>query len=202
MSTEPQLTFYASPFACSLAVHIVLLEQQRPFEVVWVDRIAHTLADGSDFARINPKNKVAAVVLPDGTLRTEMVALLSWLDERTPRSADESQRLLEWLGFLATEVHKQLLFPWFHPKVDDGVRAFAQELREPAFALLEQTLAHQPTLLGPEEPSVADAYLLWSLLLAENAWGRFFGEGLKTFRKRMLARPSVQRAITVERALL
>lgn len=200
--SDPQLTLYASPFACSLAAHIVLLEQQRPFQVVWVDRITHQLADGSSFDAINPKGKVAAVRLPDGTLLTEMVALLTWLDERTPRSADESQRLLEWLTFLATEVHKQLLFPWFHPKVNDGTRAFVQELREPVFDVLEQALSQQPTLLGPEEPSVADAYLLWTLLLGEQAWGRFLGDGLKAFRKRMLARPSVQQAIATERALL
>lgn len=191
-----ELTLYAGPFTCSLAVHLTLVEQQRSFRIVWVDRITHRMEDGADFEQVNPKGKVAALLLEDGRLLTENVAILAWLDG----SADV--RLLEWLTFVGTEVHKQLLFPWFHPTADDGVRAFVDRLREPVFAHLERTLSRQPTLLGGDEPSVADHYLLWTLLLAGEAWGRSLPDGVNAFRKRMLARPTVQRVVAVERAAL
>lgn len=52
--------FY-SPGACSLASHIVLAETNSKYETEKVNLQAHTLEDGSDYYKINPKGAVPAL---------------------------------------------------------------------------------------------------------------------------------------------
>ena len=63
-----------------------------------------------DYTEINPKGYVPALVLDDGQLLTENVAILSWVADRDPKLAPSGDlgrtRLIEMLAFIATELHK------------------------------------------------------------------------------------------------
>jgi glutathione S-transferase len=48
------MKLYYAPEACSLAPHIVLRELELPFQLIRVDNISKTTADGDDFLAINP----------------------------------------------------------------------------------------------------------------------------------------------------
>ena len=104
------MKLYLAPGACSLADHIALHEAGLAFERVRVDLRAKRTEDGRDFNEINPKGYVPALVLDDGQLLTENVAILCWVAERAPELAPDGElgriRLLEMLAFIATELHK------------------------------------------------------------------------------------------------
>ena len=95
------MKLYLTPGACSLADHIALHEAGLEFDRVRVDLRTKRTEDGRDFNEINPKGYVPALVLDDGQLLTENVAILSWVAERAPRLAPGGDlgrtRLIEML---------------------------------------------------------------------------------------------------------
>ena len=54
------MKLFYSPGACSLAVHITLIEAEMSYELVKVGRDKQT-SDGRDFLTINPKGYVPAI---------------------------------------------------------------------------------------------------------------------------------------------
>ena len=72
------MKLYLAPGACSLADHIALHEAGLEFDRVKVDLRIKRTEDGRDFTEINPKGYVPALVLDDGQLLTENVAILCW----------------------------------------------------------------------------------------------------------------------------
>jgi glutathione S-transferase len=196
------ITLYAIPFSCSLATRLALSEARVPHEIRWVSR-GSLLIEGEegDLRRINPKGKVTTLVLEDGTVLTENVAVLSWVAERaTGRRVD--QQTLTWLSFIATELHKQVMSPAFDPlspeaTKEDVVKRLLPEALKPPVAALERSAL----LSGGEQPSVADFYLLWTLFLAQRARGEL-PPTLTRFRDRMLQRQVVAEVVTHERKKL
>jgi glutathione S-transferase len=69
------MKLYLTPGACSLADHIALHEAGLAFDRVRVDLKTKRTEDGRDFNQINPKGYVPALVLDDGQLLTENVAI-------------------------------------------------------------------------------------------------------------------------------
>jgi len=99
--------------ACSLASNIALREAGLPFELVKVDRRTRRAADGLDYNEVNPKGYVPALTLDSGEVLTENVAVLQYIADRNPASklappagTMERHRLVEWLGFISSEIHK------------------------------------------------------------------------------------------------
>ena len=199
-------TLYAVPFSCSLAVNLTLAQHAMSVSLRWVRRGAARQIEGLELAHLNPKRKVPALVLPDGELLTEMVGVLLYLDEAhgPARPPEERRRLIEWLSFLATELHKSVLAPAYDAAVSDEARADARDrLLPPVLAILEDRLSGRDTLLGGETPSGADAYLLWGLLLLRNLWPETVATtALTAFRHRMLAQPWVPQVLALEREVL
>lgn len=194
-------TLYAFPFACSQAVHAVLRAQGIEPELRWVPRgPARKVAD-ADLATVNPKRKVPTLVLPDGTVLTEIVSVLHALDAPTDRTPSERRAHLEWLAFLATELHQQVLGPLFDPDTpQETLPDLKQRLLPPVLAHLEATVHEHGTLLGTD-PSPADHYLVWGLLLLGIRWPEMVATpGLQAFRARMLEQPALQQTLAIERA--
>ncbi|MBX2802504.1 MAG: glutathione S-transferase family protein [Myxococcales bacterium] len=159
--TPPVL--YAMPFGCSMAVHLALRQRGITPRIRWLVGRGPRLLDGGDFREVNPKGKVAALLL-DGRLITENVAVLLAVAELGGPRYD---RLAEaqWLTFVATELHKQVLYPSFDPGAPPQTRDdVLKRLLPPVLSHVEDHLGERPYLLG-EEPSVADDYLYWALLM-------------------------------------
>ena len=73
------MKLYYAPGACSQAPHIAAHELGLAVEAVKVDLAKHTLPDGSDYYKVNPKGYVPLLVLDDGTPISEASVILQYL---------------------------------------------------------------------------------------------------------------------------
>jgi len=191
------MKLYYAPGACSLADHIALHEAGIAFERDAVDLKAKRTASGQDFTAINPKGYVPALVLDDGELLTENVAILDWIASKhgalMPGGALGRSRLIEALAYISTELHGG--FKPFFRGSDDAAKAAASAALTRRFEYLAERLQGD-YLFGPQ-PSTADFYLFVMLL-----WAGKFGvaapDPLPAFRARVMVRPATQLAMQHE----
>ncbi|MDI6029379.1 glutathione S-transferase N-terminal domain-containing protein [Corticibacterium sp. UT-5YL-CI-8] len=105
--------FYHTPTSCSQATHILLREARLDFRPHKVDIFTRTLEDGSEYTQVNPNGYVPALVLDDGMLLTENVAIIDWIASQSPVLVPEGRlgrtRHLQVLAYLSTEVHKPFI---------------------------------------------------------------------------------------------
>jgi glutathione S-transferase len=112
----------------------------------------------------------------------------------------ERYRLMEWLNFIATELHKGFA-PLWKPDTPEAYRPVAIAGLAKRFDYLQPILARQPYLTG-EAFTIADAYLYtivnWSghLKVDLAKW-----PALVQFQARVAARPRVQDALRAEHLL-
>jgi len=197
------MKLYYSPAACALAPHIVLSESGLPYKTAHVDLKTHKLADGTDYFGINPKGYVPLLELDDGTRLSEVAVILQYIADRRPGTLApafgtiERYRLMEWLNFIATELHKQF-GPLWAPTTPDSVKASQKEKLATRFELIAKTLEAQPYLMG-DSFTVADAYLFtvlnWAPMLNVDL-APF--PALQQFQARVAARPAVHAALVAE----
>ncbi|MGH6902583.1 MAG: glutathione binding-like protein [Geminicoccaceae bacterium] len=191
------MKLYLAPGACSLADHIAMHEAGLEFDRIRVELRTKRTEDGGDFNEVNPKGYVPALVLDDGQLLTENVAILSWVAERAPKLAPGGDmgriRLIEMLAFIATELHKPFVRAFF--PTSDAEKKSAQDAIGKRLGLLAERL--RGDYLFGRECSVADAYLYVML-----RWARMQGltipEPLPAFARRMEGRPAVRLALQHE----
>jgi glutathione S-transferase len=198
------MKLYFAPGTCSLHPHIALLEAGLPFELVRVDTRSHRVSDGRDYYAINPKGYVPALELPDGSLLTEGAVIDQYIADRKPEAkllppfgTLERYHVLEWLNFIATEVHKSFS-PLFGSAPED-VKLFARAKIGKRFDYVATRLDGHEFLVG-DTFTVADAYLFNMLM-----WTKWTGidladwPSLLAFFGRVGARPAVQQAMKAER---
>jgi glutathione S-transferase len=197
------MKLYYSPAACSLAPHIALEEAGIPYDLAKVDLRTHKLADGTDYYAINPKGYVPLLELDTGERLSEVAVILQYIADRKPGALApaygtmERYRVMEWLNFIATEIHKQY-GPLWYPDTPDATKEAQRAKLASRFDLIVTTLAKQPYLVG-ESFTVADAYLFtivnWSGMLKVDLsrW-----PALQQFQSRIAARPKVHQALKAE----
>lgn len=198
------MQLYYSPGACSLASHITLREAGLPVDLKKTDTKTKKLEDGSDYFAVNSKGAVPALRLDDGQILTEGPAILQYLADQKPESklapkagTLERYRLLEWLNFITSEIHKSFS-PLFNPTADAKVKEYTTQNLEKKFDWLNQQLTGKQYLTG-DNFTIADAYLF----VVAN-WSNFVGidlgrwPALKAFQDRVAARPKVQEALAAE----
>ncbi len=191
------MKLYYSPGACSMAPHIILKELGIESELEAVDLKTHKTQSGEDYYRVNPKGYVPALVRDDGDMLTEATAVLYFLSEQKPTPGVDRIRLVEWLTFLATEVHKNFS-PLFSPATPREAVVLLKEKLASRFELIDRELIQRRFLLGSEFTG-ADAYLYTML-----NWCPKLGvdidkfKNLEAFSKRVAKRPSVQEALEEE----
>jgi glutathione S-transferase len=191
------MKLYFTPGACSLADHIAMHEAGLAFDRIRVDLETKRTEDGGDYTKVNPKGYVPALVLDDGQLLTENIAILSWVADRDPKLAPDGElgriRLIEMLAFLSTELHKQF-GRFFFPTSDVEKQAAQAAIRK----WLDFVAARlRGDYLFGNEFSVADAYLFVMLRWA-GMKGLDLFEPLPAFVERMNARPAVRLALQHE----
>jgi glutathione S-transferase len=190
--------------ACSMASNIALREAGLNFELVKVDRKTRKAADGLDFNEVNPKGYVPALTLDNGETLTENIAILQYIADRNPAArlapaagTMERYRLMEWLGFITSEIHKGFS-PLFRADAADAVKEYTRNNLTLRLDYAERALGSKSYLMG-EQFTVADAYLYVVL-----GWGTHvnFDIGrwpqLKRLHERVGARPHTLEALKSE----
>lgn len=187
-------TLYSFPFSCSLAVQITLERHQIPYALVDVQRGAGRKVDTDGYGAVNPKRKVPTLILPDGEVLTEIVSVLHYLGGRyAGLDAVGERRRLEWLAFVATELHQQVLGPTFDAATPTAAIADIEvRLLPPVLADLTRALANRGSLLGGPL-GVTDSYLLWGLSLVRHRWPDALSVELGRYLAHGMADPAVQR---------
>lgn len=198
------MKLYYSPGACSLAPHIVLREAGHAFNLVKVDIPNKKTEHGDDYWKINPKGYVPALVLDSGEVLTEVGVVCQYLADQKPGSGLAPQagtmaryHLMEWLNFVATEVHKQI-GALFNPKMTPEMKEVQLGVIERRLNALEKMLGGKDYLMG-EKFSVADAYLFtvlnWTRIhkIDMGKWPQ-----LQAFMARVADRPQVKEAMKAE----
>ncbi len=198
------MKLYYSPGACSLAVNIALHETGIPFELERVDNKAKVTKSGENFWDVNPKGVVPVLKVANGEILTEVTTLLQHVADQKPEAglmpragSMDHYRVLEWLSFIATELHKQFT-PLFKDGTPGEYRLIAKENVLNAFKLIDVHLADKQWLAGGNY-SVADIYLF-----TVSNWARFQDiditqwPNIEDLRKRVRARPKVQEAMKAE----
>lgn len=198
------MKLYFTPGACSLAPHIALHEAGLSFEPVKVDLKAKKLAGGEDYFAINPKGAVPALGLDNAEVLTENAAVLQYIADQAPDSGLlppvgelRRYRVLEWLNYVATELHKGY-GPLWNPSSSAEAKESTRKLLAKKFDYVEQQLGSGPYLMG-ETFTLPDAYLFVMLTwtkLHEIDLSRW--PGLTAFFERVRARPAVQEAMRTE----
>ena len=191
------MKLYYAPLACSLADHIALREAGFVFDLERVDLRSHQTESGADFRDINPKGYVPALILDDGGMITENVALLDWIAAQSPALSLPGPlgrtRVLEALTYITTEIHRAFKPMWHAGTAAEKAAAAASV--QSLLAPLDAAMAGD--FLFGDSPTVADFYLFVMLLWAEK-FGVDTPAELEELRDRLRARPTVQAAMAYE----
>lgn len=198
------MKLFYSPGACSLSPHIVLREGGFDFALERVDLKTGVTEAGRDYKTINPLGYVPALELDDGEVLTEGPAIVQYLADRVPdrRLAPPAgtlarYRLMEWLNFISTELHKGF-GALFNPAFADAAKTIVRAQLERRIGEAERRLGSRSYALG-EDFTVADAYLFTVL-----GWAKYVNvdlspwPGLGAYLGRVAARPAVQAALAAE----
>jgi glutathione S-transferase len=201
------MDLYFAPLACSMASRIAIYEANAAANFIYVDIHSHPqkrlLADGGDYHAINPMGQVPAIRTDDGDVIAENPVVLQYVADRSPRaqlappSGVERYRLLQWLNFISTELHKATYIPLLNRSSAEGAKAFAREKLPLRMRHLSDHVRGRSFLL--EGFTVADAFLVTVL-----NWSPYAGIALSewpevnAYFQRLIQRPSVARALAEE----
>ncbi|HAU5591462.1 TPA: glutathione transferase GstA [Citrobacter amalonaticus] len=198
------MKLFYKPGACSLASHITLRESGKDFTLDGVDLMKKRLENGDDFFAVNPKGQVPALLLDDGTLLTEGVAIMQYLADSVPDrqllapvSSISRYKTLEWLNYIATELHKGFT-PLFRPDTPEEYKPTVRALLEKKMQYVDAALKEGQWICGSRF-TIADAYLFtvlrWAYAVKFNMDGL---ENIAAYMKRMAERPGVAAALKAE----
>jgi glutathione S-transferase len=198
------MKLYYAPGACSLSPHIALLEAGLPYDLVKVDLRAKKLENGDDFLKVNPKGQVPALVTDDGELITEGPVIVQRIADKVAaknlapaRDSAERYKLLEWLTYINSELHKNI-GPMFNPMLSDEAKGVFKDRATSKFKYVDSQLAGHDYLMG-KQFTVADGYLYVMLRWADGMKFDLSGlNNLLAYKDRVAARPKVQEALVKE----
>lgn len=198
------MKLFYKPGACSLASHISLRESGLDFTLVGVDLQKKVTETGEDFLQTNPKGQVPTLQLDDNTVLTEGVAIMQYIADSVadrqllaPVSSISRYKTLEWLNFIATELHKGFT-PLFRPDTPEDYKPTARALLDKKMAYIDSELADCEWISGSRF-TIADAYLFTVLRWAFAVKLEMDGyKNIAAYMARVAARPAVAAAIAAE----
>ena len=200
------LKLYYMPGTCALASHIALAEAGADYELALVD-FSISGQRSPEFLKINPKGRVPALETSQGVL-TETPAILVFIAQTYPKAAlapvddhYEFARCQAFNSYLSSTVHIAHSHRMRGSRWADEPEAIAAMQRKvpqsvgEAFALIEQTLAAGPWVLGSSY-SICDPYLFTMA-----GWLEADGVDIKALPRvnehfqRMAKRPALRRVL-------
>jgi glutathione S-transferase len=199
------MKLYYMTGSCSLASHICLYEAGVKFETVGLDRKNHTFPDGEKLESVNSKGYVPILKLDNGQLLTENVAVLLYIADLNPAAklapaagtSLERYRLIEWLAFINSEIHKSYR-PLFQRESSDELKKYALGNLTKRLGWLDINLGDRK-FIAADHFTAADAYLFvvlnWAgaIKLDLSQW-----PNLRRLHAELSTRPSVQSALKAE----
>jgi glutathione S-transferase len=199
------MKLFFSSGTCSLSPHIVLNEAGFDFTTERVDLKRHATASGQALASVHGKDYVPILELDDGQRLTEGPVIVQYLADLKPQAglippvgSMERYRVLEWLNYTTSELHKTF-YPLFHPELPvDDWRQHARDKVSRTFEWVSSQLGQQEYVTGARF-TVADAYLFtvvnWANFVSVdlNRWPT-----LTRYLARVAARPAVAKTLQAE----
>jgi glutathione S-transferase len=206
-------TLWTSTFTSGTLAHQVAAVSGLPFDLRFI-----SLRSGDhkkpDYLAINPKGEVPALQLADGTVVTELPAIIQWFAEAAPESGllpkEPGKRIkaIEWLAWCHWSMGRHFSPCFAALRLTDGdeqaatvVRAAALKRCRTALEFADAALARNGgTLVGTEQPTAADIFLA--------SLGGFAGflkldiaelTNLGALMGRVMAMPGVARAMAREK---
>jgi glutathione S-transferase len=207
------LTLYYSPGACSMASHIGLEEAGAQFEGKQV-----ALAKGEqktpEYLKINPRGKVPALRLEDGSVLTENTAILTYLGKRfpeknlLPKDPAAEARCISMMAWLSNSVHPAFTHI-FRPerfsedeKALPGIKESGKKTFWAALQEIDGIVAGKKWMQG-DQFTTCDPYAL-----VFYGWGARIELPVKelknytAWKDRMLERPAVRKVLEKEQNIL
>lgn len=206
----PFTLFYGVPEGCSFGSIVALDWSGARYNLCRID-MPETVSS-ADFKRLNPAGETPTLMLPDGRLVSESMAILSHIAAKSfdrglgfePGSADDD-RLKQMLAFLNTTFFNAFTPLWYtleHELTEearDALRAYGIAKVEQAHAQLETLLGSNEWLIG-DRRSLADAYFIgiarWNDF--HKVVDRTAYPSLNRLYQRMLDDPAVRFAHAIE----
>ncbi|MFD2249571.1 glutathione S-transferase [Pseudochelatococcus lubricantis] len=162
-------TLYYWPGYCSFATHVVLRWIGAEYSLNKVDYEAR---QSEAYKRdINPSSTVPVLVLPDGFVLSQNVAILNYLADTYPDArlggdgtTLDRARVNRWLGYINSDVHK-VFSPLLHPErvpgnaeAQEATKEIARQTLRRHFEILNSQLETNEWIAG-DQRSIADPYL-------------------------------------------
>ena len=203
------LKLYYTPGTCALASHIALEDAGAAFESVRIS-FKPNEQNSPEYLAINPKGRVPSLVTDRGVL-TETPAMLAFIAQSFP--AAQLAPLDDPFAFAEVQAFNSYLCSTVHIAHAHRMRGYRWATEETSFAdmqrmvpksmgacyrMIEQNMLRGPWVMG-EHYTICDPYLF-----TIGTW--LEGDGVDVgklprvieHRKRMLARPAVQKAVAAE----
>lgn len=198
------MKLFYKPGACSLASHIVLRESGVDFTLEKVDLANKHLENGGDFFNVNPKGQVPAIQLDGNTLLTEGTAIMQYIADSVPDrqllapvGSITRYKALEWLNYVATELHKGFT-PLFRPDTPEEYKPAVRAQLEKKLQFVEEALRDKQWINGLRF-TIADAYLFTVLRWARAVKLKMDDlSNVNAYMDRVAARPAVIAALAAE----
>jgi len=209
------IQLYFSPGACSFVPHVMLEKAGVPFEPIMV-KLHKGEQQTPEFQMLNPNGQVP-VLVDDGEVLTQILALVGYLDKRFPQAhilpdtPMARARAIEMLSWLNNTVHPTFTHVFMPHKFSDqpDVQANIREHAVGQYRRLMQALQARVVALSPgqwlagEHLGPVDAYTL-----TVTRWATMAGIApadmpqLWSYVQRVAADAAVARVIERERLTL
>jgi len=196
-------TLYYTPSACSISPHIALRESGLEFTLDKVDLRAKKTHDGGDFLAVNPSGYVPALRLPTGEILTEGAVIVQYIADQAPAAklapplgTMERYRLMEWMNFIATELHKGQA-PLLNVLSGDDLKEQLSHKLVKRFHRVAEALGTHEWFFG-DQFTVVDGYLFYNMRLWQRTVKRELPAELVPYYQRLAVRPSIAAALAAE----
>jgi glutathione S-transferase len=196
------MKLYYSPNACSLGIHFLLEEAQRPYRIEKVD-----FADGAQykppFVALNPKSKVPLLQLDDRSTISEFPAIAWYIGQQAPSLMPADQvRAIELFDYLIATIHMRGFTRIFRPGLfgrpedEAQVQQAGRDIITKGFDILAPVLGDHQYILGTFSIVEGALFFLehWARFRAHVAMPAVFEAHLD----RLLARPAAQKVLAAE----
>lgn len=201
------MRFYMAPGSCSTGIHILLEELELPFEA-WIVNMPAGEHRKPEYLALNPKGTIPTLVLDDGQVLIDYLAMSCWLAWRHPRrkllpeDPLAAARVIGLLAYAVGTCHGQGYTRIFTPEAylapglsGEAVQARGYEIVGEALALLADQLAPEGYACGSF--GIADPALFYLCFWADKL-GLALPPRLAAHYTLMRERPVVQRVLREE----